>query len=234
MTADDPPTDDFEEEPSDERDPFGRLEDATDGREGDPFEHLAAPDADDGVTSSGDPSEDEGPSDEPGSAPAADQGIGQRADSGPDHGASPDSDREPKREPVQPGQPQIGGADGPSMPDEVGDPATDRSDRDDPFTSPDSAFQRMDVGDLDEDEIWAAIEDAEARGSVVDADDRTYATVSKHRYCESCEHFSPPPEVACAHEDTEILEFPDMDTVRVVDCPIVAERRELERDAGDR
>jgi hypothetical protein len=115
------------------------------------------------------------------------------------------------------------------------DPAAAGGRSDDPFTDPESAFQRMDVGEIDEDEVWMAIEDAQARGSVVDAGERTYAEVSKHRFCETCEHFSPPPEVTCTHDGTEILEFLDMETVRVVDCPIVAERRELERgDASDR
>jgi uncharacterized OB-fold protein len=52
--------------------------------------------------------------------------------------------------------------------------------------------------------------------------------VSKHSYCERCEHFSTPPGVTCTNEGTEILEFMDMETVRVINCPIVEERRALE------
>jgi hypothetical protein len=120
-------------------------------------------------------------------------------------------------DPVQPGTPSV----------ETADPEDRHGD---PFTSPDSAFERMDVGDLDEDEVWEAIADAEARGPVVDAAERTYAEVSKHRFCETCPHFTGPPEIACTHEGTEILEFLDLETVRVVDCPIVEERRELRRE----
>jgi len=51
--------------------------------------------------------------------------------------------------------------------------------------------------------------------------------VSKHAFCETCEHFSGPPEIECGHGGTEILAFVDMETVRVSNCPIVAERRRL-------
>ena len=188
-----------EDDEEQERDPFGRLEDAAADRDGDPFEHLSAPDTDEGA----------------GSAPTVDPG---------DEADDEDSGSEPTgpttagdADAVQPGMPSV---DAPDPEDRTGDP----------FTSPDSAFERMDVGDLDEDEVWEAIADAEARGSVADAAERTYAEVSKHRFCETCPHFTDPPAIACTHEGTEILEFLDLETVRVVDCPIVEERRELRRE----
>lgn len=99
----------------------------------------------------------------------------------------------------------------------------------DPLGTEDGVFERMDPGRLDDDSVWEDLADAEARGPVAEAAKRTYAEVSKHRFCEGCEHFAAPPGATCSHEGTEILEFVDMETVRVVDCPVVAERRELER-----
>jgi uncharacterized OB-fold protein len=84
------------------------------------------------------------------------------------------------------------------------------------------------VGDIDPDEVWENLSEAEQRGSVSETEDHVYAEVSKHSFCEHCEHFSAPPDVACSHDGTEILEFVDMETVRLLDCPVVAERRELE------
>jgi hypothetical protein len=99
----------------------------------------------------------------------------------------------------------------------------------DAFSEAKPDLAEVDVGDVDEDEVWTALSAARARGSVAEVRDRTYAEVSKHRYCEGCEHFTAPPRAACTNEGTEILAFVDMETVRVVDCPIVAERRRLER-----
>jgi hypothetical protein len=99
----------------------------------------------------------------------------------------------------------------------------------DPFGSVDSAFAEMDVEQIDPEIVWQELTSAQSRGSVGDVQDRTYADVSKHSYCEQCEYFSEPPAVHCSHEGTEIVEFLDMETVRVVDCPVVTEREKLER-----
>lgn len=101
---------------------------------------------------------------------------------------------------------------------------------------PDELFDEMDVGDVDEDALWDALEEGEtsetaARADSVaatdDAVDREGGTtvVPKSRYCQSCEYFSAPPEVACSHDGTEIVEHVDMETFRVRNCPIVAQRR---------
>ncbi len=100
----------------------------------------------------------------------------------------------------------------------------------DPFSEMTPEFAELDLGDVDEDEVWEALSAAEARGSVADIQDRTYAEVSKHSYCEQCEYLTGPPETTCTNEGTEILAFTDMETVRVVDCPVVAERRKLEQE----
>lgn len=57
----------------------------------------------------------------------------------------------------------------------------------------------------------------------------TERVVEKKKYCQKCEYFSPPPNVRCTHEGTTIAELVDVDTFRVIDCPVVAEDEELER-----
>lgn len=110
-------------------------------------------------------------------------------------------------------------------------PLSDLSGREgDPFEGFDDAFETEDVEQVDPDLVWQELTSAESRGSVGDAKKRTYAEVSKHSYCEQCEHFSEPPDVHCTHEGTEIVEFLDMETVRLVDCPIVTKRKKLEDD----
>lgn len=101
---------------------------------------------------------------------------------------------------------------------------------DDPFTSASLDFAEVDLAGIDEGEIWDTLAAARAADSVGDVHDQTYAAVSKHSYCEQCEYFTGPPEASCTHEGTRIVEFVDMETVGVVDCPVVAERRRLERE----
>jgi hypothetical protein len=105
------------------------------------------------------------------------------------------------------------------------DPFSDMADREgDPFDA-ESVFERVDVDTIDADSVWAEIT-GDTDLSDAPAESR-YADVSKHRYCEQCEHFSSPPDVRCTNEGTEILEFTDMEQVRLLDCPVVAEQREL-------
>ncbi len=52
--------------------------------------------------------------------------------------------------------------------------------------------------------------------------------VPKSSYCEACPHFADPPTVACTNEGTEIAELVGRDHFRVVNCPVVEERAELE------
>lgn len=114
---------------------------------------------------------------------------------------------------------------------DVGAPGTG-PDRGDPFGEG-GAFESRDSGGIDEDRVWDEIADAQAQGSVRDASERDYAEVSKHAYCERCEYVTAPPDVGCTHDGTEILEFVDVDTVRVVDCPIVAQRQAPRRRDSD-
>lgn len=228
----------------DEEDPIEDLSDAVDEREGDPFDRLdpeeveetAAPyEVDEDETSQPEADEREWrPPD-----PDADAGAGARTGPGSDSDPEPGDDPIPGADPGPAAGPESGSE--PERATDVSQPTeSTRSGSDstippekrlgDPFESPESAFQRMEVGDVDPDVVWNQLSDAQARGSVSDRRERTYAEVSKHSYCERCEFFTGPPEVGCTHEGTEILEFLDMDKVRVVDCPIVAEREALERE----
>lgn len=101
---------------------------------------------------------------------------------------------------------------------------------------PDELFDEMDVGDVDEDAIWDALEDGDASDGVAQADSTAApddaveregetSVVPKTRYCQSCDYFSEPPEVSCSNDGTEIVEHVDMDSFRVRNCPIVAQRR---------
>jgi hypothetical protein len=228
---------------SDDEDPFEQFEDVSD-REGDPFEQF------DGVDGGDDDSErsddtDGGWDSDPFGGDTADASTDATADASAGEGAGEprydahDTTPAGHRDEVpdegangvtDPADGRAGTADARDAEGvvEMDEPEIDTGERaGDPFE--DEVFEEMDVGELDPDEVWDSIADAEERGSVSQQAERTYAEVSKHRFCEQCEFFSEPPEVACTHEGTEILEFLDQETVRLVDCPVVAERKELEK-----
>jgi len=109
--------------------------------------------------------------------------------------------------------------------------------RGDPFESADSPFRQVDVESVDPDEVWerftGEVERAETNrnealgGEEVPDDAADVVEVPKGRFCQTCPHFSTPPETACSHPGTEVLTFVDSDKVRVSNCPVVRERREL-------
>ena len=233
--SDDSPAEDTEaddsEDDADRGDPFDAFDGYRD-REGDPFDSLGddpASDAD-GPTDGRDPQRDE--------SGAAD---------GNDDGSTPDpaagSDPDPfeymgDRGPQTGGQGAGGDAESPDGPGD--DPLADVTVSDgDPFESASSAFERSGVEGIDPDEVWDRLTGEPEGGAGAEtgddgefpADEDDIDEVSKHGYCEGCEYFSAPPDVACGHEGTDILEFVDVDTVRVSNCPVVEERRELEEDA---
>ena len=104
----------------------------------------------------------------------------------------------------------------------------------DPFADLDEAIDEDSFagGDWDasgtDESVWEDLS-AEPGINTEEEDGRRVSEVDKHRFCEQCRYVTDPPEIACTHEGTEILSFLDMDTVRVVDCPIVEERERLER-----
>ena len=196
-------------------DPFDRLgPDAN--REGDPFERLGD-DAGDHANAPEQATADGHPHDEDrtdGNAPWSST----TTDATPTNAANPDATTGRSTS-------------APSM-DDAADPFADVVTPDgSPFDGGSSAFDRVDSGSADPDAVWEAITgEDDTVDDVSTSDDGRYAEVSKHTFCERCEHFSRPPEVACSHHTAEIIEFLDVETVRLLNCPIVAERRKLERE----
>jgi len=142
----------------------------------------------------------------------------------------------------------------PEPPDESGAPGEDREDAplsdlrrdvderrgrdDDDF---EELFAEMEVGDVDEAEVWAELAEsadepvvdpgavADAVGEPGDADGD--ATVVDKSLCHGCPHFADPPETACTHDGTTIEAEVDTGHFRVRNCPVVAERES--RDPSD-
>lgn len=198
----------------DEDDPFEAFEDPEE-REGDPFERLGGVEPD---GESGDGTADDGPGAEPDDSTAAD-----------------DTDEPAFEEEfideddlfaTGPGQSSVDGTTGGGRSESEDDPFEGMAGRDgDPFGEGESAFESVDVESVDADEVWESLDEEPSTPSV---EGSRYVEVSKHRFCEQCEHFSSPPNAHCTHEDAEIIEYLDMETVRLLNCPIVAEQRELE------
>ncbi|MFB6068307.1 MAG: hypothetical protein ABEJ90_00065 [Halobacterium sp.] len=102
--------------------------------------------------------------------------------------------------------------------------------------SEDDFFEKVDVGDVDSEAVWEAVVEGESEERpeaervgvgrepeqvTEETDEGAESLVSKREYCQRCPHFAEPPEVACTHEGTEIVEVVDTDTFRVRNCPMV-------------
>ncbi|GCF12685.1 hypothetical protein Harman_06200 [Haloarcula mannanilytica] len=231
----------------DERDPFEEL-DPGDDREGDPFERLGeGPDSEEAPETETDADTSEPPEAPPFGDDAADLTEShQSADDGWSGSESRDTSASetPETDPAGDGADDLLSAvdteefrsDSVTETDDAGlgsstDPEDPFSGMDgpgeDPFGSGESAFERVDVDHIDADKVWAEIAED---GDSEDLSESRYAEVSKHRYCEQCEHFSEPPNARCTNDGTEIMEFLDMETVRLLNCPVVAEQHEIERE----
>lgn len=95
----------------------------------------------------------------------------------------------------------------------------------------DDLFEPVDVDQIDEDAVWEAFTqgemDSEAEvglGSTVETAAPDEHVVSKREFCQRCPHFTAPPDVACTHEGTTIVEVVDTDDFRVRNCPIVEDK----------
>lgn len=112
------------------------------------------------------------------------------------------------------------GREGPS------DDAVDRddpTDRDDEMDALDDAFEQMDVDGPAGEDVWESL-DAEPGGAASVSGERDAEhVVSKRTYCQQCPHFTSPPEAACTHEGTTIVEAIGFDEFRVRNCPMVSE-----------
>ncbi|WP_434521543.1 hypothetical protein [Halorubrum sp. AS12] len=116
----------------------------------------------------------------------------------------------------------------------------------DDATADEDPFESMEVGDVGEEDVWAALDEESSvgadatdldagSGSRVDPGDATgfggpgagagaggdERVVDKRSYCQQCPHFSAPPETACTHEGTDIVESVDFSRFRVRNCPMV-------------
>lgn len=95
-------------------------------------------------------------------------------------------------------------------------------------------FEEERFDEVESEDLWDTIEADRTLGAEVEAgEEPDEHIVPKRSYCESCEHFSEPPEVHCTHPGTTIIEFPDIDHVRVRNCPVVAERQALGEEDED-
>lgn len=96
------------------------------------------------------------------------------------------------------------------------------------------AFEAVETDAIDGEALWAeTLEPAEDAGTVrastpAEADERDVRVVSADR-CHSCEYFAAPPEFACVHEGTEILELVENGTFCVADCPMVGDESLADR-----
>lgn len=87
------------------------------------------------------------------------------------------------------------------------------------------SFIQEDIPDIDPEVVWEEIEADEPPEQ--EFDEATIKVIPKEVYCQRCEYFSTPPEVACAHEGTTIIDLVDPEHVRVENCPVIARDEEL-------
>lgn len=200
-------------------DPF---EDAPEDAAADPFEHLGAPDRAD------DPDRDPfaaiddvaDPPDSSAESPSFDELGFQRRSQEADSHASEPGEPENRSDASVGEHPDEPAADDPF--DRLGGGPRDG----DPFDGLGEVGGPQ-AGEAFNDELWDDLSQSMAEPETEERGERRFAEVNKHSYCENCEYFSEPPDVECAHEGTDIVEFVDYETVRVADCPVVAEREEL-------
>lgn len=106
------------------------------------------------------------------------------------------------------------------------DPAAGDRTLDEPDDPTDGEFVEMPADGLDEEAVFEELvgEEETATGT----ERRRTAVVPKRSCCERCEFFADPPEVRCTNPGTEIEELVDTEHFRVVDCPVVERRRDVD------
>ncbi|WP_248895464.1 hypothetical protein [Haloplanus halobius] len=90
-------------------------------------------------------------------------------------------------------------------------------------------FESVETPDIDSEAIWEAfIENDPAPeerlglgADVQEAEEADEHVVPKREFCQQCPHFTEPPETACTHEGTTIVEVVDDEHFRVRNCPVV-------------
>lgn len=118
-----------------------------------------------------------------------------------------------------------------------GDPFEELADIDDPGVDFEEFFEEVETPEIDEGRLWNELfsEDEAStpefeinRGGSDSGTEAADAVVDKERYCQRCEYFSEPPEVACSNPGTEIVELVGVGRFRLRDCPVVARRQRAE------
>ncbi len=134
------------------------------------------------------------------------------------------------------------------------DPFADVEAEDDPFSEfdlgdgtggadapEDALFTEVETDEVDDEDVWAEFEGSATAGASEsdtgpefdagsappegeDVPTSGETVVRKRAYCEQCEHFSEPPNVACTYPDGEIVELVDTERFKVRNCPVVARR----------
>jgi len=115
---------------------------------------------------------------------------------------------------------------------EAREPDADGSDLPD-----DDLFESVEVDHVDDEAVWESFVEGETEpeeGVGLGAEAEAAAepnehVVPKRDFCQRCPHFSDPPETACAHEGTTIVEVADADSFRVRNCPIVEDKNDTSR-----
>lgn len=93
----------------------------------------------------------------------------------------------------------------------------------------DDLFESVDVADVDDEAVWESFVEGETGpeeqvglGAEAErAPEPDEHVVPKRDFCQRCPHFAAPPETACTHGGTTIVEVVDTDRFRVRNCPVV-------------
>ena len=207
---------DSDREPDSLDDPVSEIDDSA-AEIDDPFAELGA-----GV----------GEREAGGAEPRSDAGSEAPADDGPEP-SPPDHASDPERgDPFDElGFPDTGRGD--ASDDAAGrDAPGDSGDSGDEMEALDDAFEQMDVDGPTEEDVWESLDADAADGfgaaglggtASVPGGRDTEHVVAKRTYCQQCPHFTSPPEAACTHEGTTIVEAVGFDEFRVRNCPMVSE-----------
>lgn len=118
------------------------------------------------------------------------------------------------------------------------DPFSELDDETEAHRDLEDAFEQMNVGSVADEDVWEVLDEdatdasfgptagpgaAAVSGTASDADETVEHVVDKRSYCQQCPHFTAPPEVACDHEGTAIVEVVGFGEFRVRNCPMISE-----------
>jgi hypothetical protein len=98
-------------------------------------------------------------------------------------------------------------------------------------------FEPVEVDRVDDEAVWESFAEGDAgpeAGVGLGAEAEAVAepdehVVPKRDFCQRCPYFAEPPETACTHEGTTIVEVVDADSFRVRNCPVVEDEADASR-----